>query len=83
MKLVHCDGCNATESADLTKPTIKTVILHVEKDSRFPEGIDKHHADLCEECQHKLLEKFFRGPRNLEVPEFLAPLHSIRIASDR
>lgn len=77
MRQVHCDGCGFTEPDDLakSKKQIQEVTLMMVKDPRFPEGTEKHEADLCPDCVGRLLHTYFRvGARgSLDTPAFIGP----------
>jgi hypothetical protein len=77
MKLVHCDSCGMTEPNDVPakKRQILEVSLAIVKDSRAPEGTDKHKADLCPNCRGMMLHTYFkvRAEGKLEVPAFIGP----------
>lgn len=59
MKHLHCDGCQVTELESMPKHKIKSVILEILADPRFPEGILKYEADLCPNCQERILSTYF------------------------
>lgn len=87
MRQVHCDGCGFTEADGLpkSKQKIQEVTLKIVNDPRFPEGTDKHVADLCPGCQGLLLHTYFKVPLSnkleLEVPTFLGPEELDDVAS--
>lgn len=77
--IVHCDGCGFTEPDDLAQSQrkIKKVTVTVEHDPResFPEAKERNSADLCPDCQGRMLHEYFgiRAEGQLETPAFLAP----------
>jgi hypothetical protein len=75
MRKLHCDGCGMSEEAERPKHKIEKVVLVVEKDARFPEGRPKYEADLCLNCQGKLLHLYFKVPAEgkLDTPAFIEP----------
>lgn len=79
MQNVHCDGCGFVEPMDTPKKQRKIlpVAIQVENDPRFPEGTDKHDADLCTSCRGLLLHTYFKVPMGdkleLAVPTFISP----------
>jgi hypothetical protein len=77
MQKVVCDGCGTGESLSTPEKirTIRPVKLHIVSDSRtsMANNDGKHEADLCDDCQFKLLIKYFKvkDEDTLEIPDFL------------
>jgi hypothetical protein len=84
MKTINCDGrCGLNEPVNMPKDrkTIKPVKFTVITDGRFPEGKTEYEADLCDDCEGRVLHNYFGVPAKgtLETPAFIEPT-SLRVA---
>jgi hypothetical protein len=72
--LVHCDGCGRTESEEAEVKKIQPVSFARPKDPATAWiGNEEYTADLCENCQDKLLHTYFNIPAKDRLEEILEP----------
>ena len=88
MRKIVCDGVDCGIAEDPAIPqkerTIQPIRLTIIVDDRenFPESTTLYEADLCPDCQGRLLHNYFNvsAKGQLTLPAFMEPeRHSMRV----
>src|SRR5687768_7889239 len=87
VRTINCDGCGMKEPVDTPKDEkqISPVKFIVVIDPRYVETNKTYEADLCDDCEGRVLHKFFNvsAQGRLSTPAFIDPSpadHELRVA---